>query len=76
MKIPAIFGAGVLACALCAPGFAQDKPIKDDVKQAGEATKRAVKKTGKKVKTATKKGVNKAADATEKAAEKVRRKTQ
>ena len=76
MKIPAILGAGLLACALTVPGLAQDdKPIKDDLKDAGKATGHAVKKSGKKVKHATKKGVNKAADKTAEGAEKLSDKT-
>jgi hypothetical protein len=54
---------------------ADDKPIKDDVKDAANATGRAAKKTGRKVKHGTKKVVNKAAEGTEKGANKVRQKT-
>src|SRR5947209_2602638 len=68
-----MFG-GVLAGAV-ALFAADDKPVKDDVKEAGQATGRAAKKTGKKVKRGSKKAVNKAAEKTEQGADKVRDKT-
>jgi len=74
-----VFAAASLAVA---SPFPQDKPIKDDVKDAGKSTGHAAKKAGKDVKKGTKKaahgtkkGVNKAADATRKGADKVKDKT-
>lgn len=74
-----VFSAASLAMASPLP---QDKPMKDDVKDAGKSTGHAAKKLGKNVKKGTKKavhgtkkGVNKAADATKKGADKVKDKT-
>ena len=45
---------------------------KDDIKEAGKATKHAAKKTGSAVKKGAKKAVNKTAEGVEKAADKVK----
>ena len=70
--------SSLLAVALTAPSFGQ----KEEMKEAGKATKEAAKQTGKAVeKTAkkagkeTKKGVNKAAEKTKDGAKKVEEKT-
>jgi len=72
----AIIGCALVGLFSSLTFAADDKPIKDDVKDAANATGRAAKKTGKKVKRGTKKVVNKAAEGTEKGADKVRQKTQ
>lgn len=68
-----------LAAATLSMGmaFAQnDTGVKQDVKEAGQATGRAAKKTGRKIKKGTKKAINKSAGAVENGADKVRTKTQ
>jgi hypothetical protein len=77
MKFTYALVAGALACGLViSPIQAQDdKGVKEDVKDAGNATGRAAKKTGKKIKKGSKKVVNKAAEGTEKGAAKVKDKT-
>jgi hypothetical protein len=66
-----------LFSSLPAAGQSQDdnKPVKQDVKDAGHSTKEAAKKTGKDVKNGTKKAVNKSAQKTEQGAAKVEDKT-
>ena len=64
-----------IALGLCgAAGYAQT--AKDDIKDAGRATKRAVKKTGSATKKTAKKATNKTAGAVEKGADKVKEKTE
>jgi hypothetical protein len=75
-----MLGSLTLACLLAIPGTKvvlcqSDQSVKDDVKDAGHATKKAAKKTAKKTKKETKKAVNKSAEATEKGADKVKEKT-
>jgi hypothetical protein len=73
-----LFGL-LLASTMVEPSFGQAKqPIKEDLKDAGQATKeagkatgRAAAKTGKKVAKGTKKVVKKTADKVEDGAEKV-----
>ena len=77
MKITKWVIGGLFIGTLAASGaFADDKTVKEDVKDAGKATGHAVKKTGKNIKKGTKKVVNKGAEKTEEGADKVRRKTQ
>ena len=82
----AAFGAISLAAAPLAQSDQNNDSAKQDMKDAGHATKKAAKKTGKGIKDGTKKaakktkhgvkkGTNKAASATEKGADKVEQKT-
>jgi hypothetical protein len=82
----AAFGAISLAAAPVAQNDQNNDSAKQDMKEAGHATKKAAKKTGKGVKDGTKKaakktkhgvkkGTNKAANEVEKGADKVERKT-
>jgi len=65
---------GVISLGLSGMAFAQST-AKEDIKEAGKATKHAAKKTGSAVKKGTKKAVNKTAEGVEKTAEKVKDKT-
>ena len=53
-----------------------DQGVKDDMKDAGHATKRATTKTGHKIKKGTKKATHKTAKKTRQGAQKVEDKTQ
>ena len=68
-------GVTALFAGFVLMGSQSDQPIKDDVKDAGNATKRAAKKSTKKVKHESKKAANKAASKTEEGAAKVEEKT-
>ena len=63
----------LLGAGMTLVGSAQS--AKDDIKDAGSATKKTAKKTGRKVKHGTKKVTNKAAEKTEEGADRVRQKT-
>jgi len=62
-----------VSLAISAMAFGQT--AKEDIKDAGKATKHAAKKTGSAIKKGTKKAVNKTAKGVEKGAEKVKDKT-
>jgi hypothetical protein len=63
-----------LVSGAAAPASAQNG-AKDDVKEAGRATKRAAKKTGSAIKKGTKKVIHAGAKQTRKGANKVEEKT-
>lgn len=68
----------ILVCAAVSvglSGLAYGQSAKDDIKDAGRATKRAAKKTGSAVKKTTKKAVHETAKTVEKGADKVKDKT-
>lgn len=73
MKFLARIFIVVLFCSLIgAVALAQsDEGIKDDVKQAGKATKRATKKTAKQTQKQTKKAIHKSAKKTREGAQKL-----
>lgn len=56
--------------------YAQDSTAKEDIKEAGRATKRAAKKTGAATKKTAKKAAHSTANAVDKGAKKVKEKTQ
>ena len=70
----ALLALAVVACLSMPASFAQ-QGAKEDIKDAGSATKKAAKKTGSAIKKGTKKAVNKSADVVEGGAEKVKDKT-
>ena len=76
MKFIVPFGAAVLfaGITMCASG--QDTSAKEDIKDAGRATKRAAKKTGSATKKTAKKAAHATADGVDKAAKKVKEKTE
>ena len=77
----AVITMGVMSLALSAQTSStattaqQDTGVKQDMKTAGHATKRATQKTAHTVAHTTKKGVHKAAHATRKGAAKTEQKT-
>ncbi len=77
-RILAVVTLLLMSFALSAQDTApqQKTGIKQDIKTAGHATKRATKKTAHKVKQTTKKGVHKGAHVVHKGAGKTEKKTQ
>jgi hypothetical protein len=77
LTVITIVSLSLSVAAIAQTGTSSDdnKPVKQDVKDAGHSTKEAAKKTGKDVKNGTKKAVNKSAQKTEQGAAKVEDKT-
>ena len=65
-----------IAALLAVGAYAQDSTAKEDIKEAGRATKHAAKKTGSATKKTTKKAAHSTANAVDKGAKKVKEKTE
>ena len=68
--------AAAIALVGSATVYGQDTTAKEDIKEAGRATKRAAKKTGSATKKTAKKAANATASGVDKAAKKVKDKTE
>ena len=73
MKLISLMGvAALFAVGACA----QDSTAKEDIKEAGRATKHAAKKTGSATKKTAKKAAHATANTVDKGAKKVKEKTE